>query len=233
MNVKRTTKRVSQPIDDYHILHFALTTVCGINGFNFRNKELIEKMNEKIKHRGPDQDGIFLDDGVSLGHRRLSIIDLSERGRQPIFNENKSLCLIFNGEIYNFQELRKNLEKNGHKFFSQTDSEAILHLYEDHKEDCLRFLNGIFAFAVWDKRKKELFLARDRIGVKPLYYYFENGKFIFSSEIKAILEHNIDRRINLEALNHYFRLLYVPAPLTMFKNIYKLPQATYLKFKNG
>lgn len=204
--------------------------MCGLNGFNFKNKDLIEKMNERIKHRGPDDQGLYLDDNISLGHRRLSIIDLSEKGRQPLFNEDKSLCIIFNGEIYNFQELRQGLEKKGHKFYSRTDSEVILHLYEEHKEGCLEFLNGIFAFAIWDIRKKELFLARDRTGIKPLYYYWDNKNFIFSSEIKAILEHNIKKTVDLEALNHYFRLLYVPTPLTIFKNIYKLPQAHYLKF---
>ncbi len=207
--------------------------MCGINGFNFQNKELIEKMNKKIQHRGPDDEGFYLDENVSLGHRRLSIIDLSEKGRQPLFNENKSICLIFNGEIYNFRELRRELEKRGHKLYSKTDSEVILHLYEDYGKDCLKSLNGIFAFAIWDTRKKELFLARDRIGVKPLYYYYKDNKFIFSSEIKAILEHPIKKEINLEAFNHYFRLLYVPAPLTMLKDVYKLPQAHYLMLKNG
>ena len=211
--------------------------MCGINGFNFNNRELIERMNKKIQHRGPDDEGFYLDENISLGHRRLSIIDLSENGKQPMFNEDKSLCLIFNGEIYNFEELRNDLKTKGHRFLSNTDSEVILHLFEEHKEDCVKFLNGIFAFAIWDIKNKELFLARDRIGVKPLYYYWDPSnssgqvKFIFSSEIKAILEHDVKREINLEALNHYFRLMYVPAPLTMFKNIYKLPQAHYLKFR--
>jgi len=211
--------------------------MCGINGFNFNNRELIGKMNKKIRHRGPDDEGFYLDNDISLGHRRLSIIDLSEKGKQPMFNEDKSLCLIFNGEIYNFEELKSSLQEKGHRFFSNTDSEVILHLYEEHKEECPKFLNGIFAFAIWDIKKKELFLARDRIGVKPLYYYLGplmgSGQmkkiFIFSSEIKAILEHDIKREIDLDALNHYFRLMYVPSPLTMFKNIYKLPQAHYLK----
>jgi len=207
--------------------------MCGINGFNFKNRELIEGMNKTIQHRGPDDGGFYLDENISLGHRRLSIIDLSEKGRQPIFNEDRSICIIFNGEIYNFQDLRKDLEGKGHKFYSKTDSEVILHLYEDFKEDCVKFLNGIFAFAIWDIRKKELFLARDRIGVKPLYYYWDGQKLIFSSEIKAILEHNIKREIDLEALNHYFRLMYVPAPLTMFKNIYKLSQGHWLKINVG
>jgi len=210
--------------------------MCGINGFNFNNRILIEKMNKKIQHRGPDGEGFYLDENISLGHRRLSIIDLSERGKQPIFNEDKTLCIIFNGEIYNFRELRKDLETRGHKFISNTDTEVVLHLFEDKKEQCLKLLNGIFAFAIYNIKNKELFLARDRIGVKPLYYYFgpstgsgQMRKLIFSSEIKAILEHDIKREIDLEAFNHYFRLMYVPAPLTMFKGIYKLPQAHYLR----
>jgi len=210
--------------------------MCGINGFNFNNRILIEKMNKKIQHRGPDGEGFYLDENISLGHRRLSIIDLSERGKQPIFNEDKTLCIIFNGEIYNFRELRKDMETRGHKFISNTDTEVVLHLFEDKKEQCLKLLNGIFAFAIYDIKNKELFLARDRIGVKPLYYYFgpstgsgQMRKLIFSSEIKAILEHDIKREIDLEAFNHYFRLMYVPAPLTMFKGIYKLPQAHYLR----
>lgn len=207
--------------------------MCGINGFNFQNKELIEKMNERIKHRGPDDEGVYLDSNISLGHQRLSIIDLSKKGRQPIFSEDKSFCIIFNGEIYNFQELRKGLEERGHKFRSKTDTEVVLHLYEDYREKCLEMLNGIFVFAIWDIRQKKLFLARDRIGVKPLYYYYKDNKFIFSSEIKAILEHDIKPEVDLEALNHYFRLLYVPAPLTMFKNIYKLLQGHYLILKNN
>ena len=206
--------------------------MCGINGFNFNNKELIERMNKKIQYRGPDDEGYYLDNNISLGHRRLSIIDLSEKGKQPIFNEDRSLCIILNGEIYNFAELRIDLEKSGHSFYSKTDTEVVLHLYEERKEKCLELLNGIFAFAIWDIKRGELFLARDRIGVKPLYYYFKDNKFIFSSEIKAILEHDIKREIDLDALNHYFRLMYVPAPLTMFKNIYKLPQAHWLKLSS-
>ena len=207
--------------------------MCGINGFNFNNRQLIEAMNRKIKHRGPDQDGVYLDDDFSLGHTRLSIIDLTEKGRQPMFNEDQSLVFVFNGEIYNFQELRKKLIDKGHKFYSRSDSEVVLHLYEDYGAACLNYLNGIFAFAILDIRKKELFLARDRVGVKPLYYYHHKDKFIFSSEIKSILEHKIDRQINTEAFNHFFRLHYVPHPLTMFDGIYKLPPANYLLFKNN
>lgn len=207
--------------------------MCGINGFNFNQPDLIERMNKKIKHRGPDQEGIYCNEDFSLGHVRLSIIDLSERAKQPLFNEDKSLTLIFNGEIYNFRELREKLIKKDHRFLSQSDSEVILHLYEDYGQECLELLNGMFAFALLDIKKKELFLARDRIGIKPLYYYFDGQKIIFSSEIKAILEHPIKREIDFNAFNHYFRLHYVPHPLTMFKNIHKLPPASYLSLKNN
>ncbi len=207
--------------------------MCGINGFDSNQPDLVEKMNQKIRHRGPDQKGSFCFDNFSLGQTRLSIIDLSDNAKQPMFNEDKSLTLVYNGEIYNFKELRKDLVKKGHQFISQSDSEVILHLYEDHGPDCLKLLNGIFAFAILNLKKKEFFLARDRIGVKPLYYYFDNKKFIFSSEIKAILEHDIKREIDLNAFNHYFRLHYIPHPLTIYKNIYKLPPASYLIFKNN
>lgn len=207
--------------------------MCSINGFNFKDEELIRKMIDVTRHRGPDDEGFFCDENVSLGHARLSIIDLSENARQPIWNDDKSKCIIFNGEIYNFQELRKELQEKGHKFSSKSDTEVILHLYEEKKEKCLEFLNGIFAFAIYDKNKKELFLARDRIGVKPLYYYFDGKRFIFSSEIKGILTHNILREIDEEALVHYFLIFFVPGPFTLFKGIKKLPQAHYLLFRDG
>lgn len=208
--------------------------MCGINGFNFKDENLIRKMNEKVRHRGPDDEGFFVDENISFGHRRLSIIDLSEKGRQPIFNEDKSLVIVFNGEIYNYQELKEELGQR-HKFYTQTDTEVILHLYEDFGlEKTLEKLNGIFALALWNKNKKELILARDRIGVKPLYYYFKDNKFIFSSEIKAILEHeSVLREVNLESFNHYFNLGFTPQPLTMFREIYKLPAAHYLILRNN
>ena len=213
--------------------------MCSINGFNFQNKELIQKMVNETRHRGPDQEGFYYDENISLGHARLSIIDLSERARQPLWNEDKSICVICNGEIYNFQELRKELQERGHRFFSRSDTEVILHLYEEKKEKCLEDLNGIFAFAIYDKNKGKIFLARDRIGVKPLYYYFEpsmnsgQAKFIFSSEIKAILSHSIPREIDREGLSHYFRIFFVPSPFTLFKGIKKIPAAHYLLYKNG
>ncbi len=195
--------------------------------------DLIQKMNQITKHRGSDDAGIFLDNFISLGHNRLSIIDISSSGHQPMTSGDKNLVIVFNGEIYNFKELRKELEDKGHKFFSQSDTEVILKSYQEYGENCLNKFNGIFAFAIWDKQKKELFLARDHIGIKPLYYFWDGKNFIFSSEIKGILAHNIPRGIDLDSLNLYFSLSYVPQPLTIFKNIEKLPPAHWLKFKNG
>ena len=213
--------------------------MCSINGFNFQNRDLIQKMLDITKHRGPDDEGFYCDENISLGHARLSIIDLSENARQPLWNEDKSICIICDGEIYNFQEIRRKLQKRGHRFNSQSDTEVILHLYEEKGEKCVEDLNGIFAFAIYNKNKKEIFLARDRIGVKPLYYYFDpstssgQAKLIFSSEIKAILSHPIPREIDKDAFFHYFRIFFVPAPLTLFKGIRKLFPAHYLIFKNG
>ncbi|MAF42774.1 MAG: asparagine synthase (glutamine-hydrolyzing) [Parcubacteria group bacterium] len=207
--------------------------MCSINGFNFQDEGLIRKMVDITRHRGPDQEGFYCGENISLGHARLSIIDLSEKARQPIWNEDKSICLICNGEIYNFQEIREGLQKKGHKFFSQSDSEVIIHLYEEKEEKCLEDLNGIFGFAIFDKNKDKIFLARDRIGVKPLYYYFDGKKFIFSSEIKAILVHPIKRAVDKEALLHYFRIFFVPSPFTLFQDIKKLPPANYLIYEKG
>src|SRR3989344_3167820 len=206
--------------------------MCGINGFNFQDERLIKEMVGATRHRGPDQEGFYCDNKVSLGHARLSIIDLSDNARQPLWNEDGSLAIVFNGEIYNFQELRKKLQEAGHKFRSLSDTEAILHLYEDRGEKCLEDLNGIFAFAIYDKRKNELLLARDRIGIKPLYYYFDGRKFIFSSEIKGILAHPIPREIDETALDHHFRIFFTPSPYTLIKGIRKLPPAHYLVHKN-
>jgi asparagine synthase (glutamine-hydrolysing) len=207
--------------------------MCSINGFNFGNETLIKKMVDVTKHRGPDDEGFYVDENVSFGHARLSIIDLSENARQPIWNEDRSMCIVFNGEIYNFKELKKDLEKRGHKFKSNSDTEVILHLYEDKKEKCLNLLNGIFAFAIYSKKENYIFLARDRVGVKPLYYYFKNGKFIFSSEIKGILQHPIDKNINREALNHHLKMFFTPSPFTLIDKISKLSPAHYLVLKQN
>lgn len=213
--------------------------MCGINGFNFSDENLIRKMNAKVKHRGPDGDGTFVCEHVSLGHTRLAIIDLSEKGAQPMFSADDSLVLVFNGEIYNFQDIRRELEGKGYKFTSNSDSEVIIYAYKAYGADCVQKFNGIFAFAIFDKKNKSLFLARDRMGVKPLYYWWDpstgsgQAKFIFSSEIKAILEHPVKCEVDMEALNIYFRTLYVPAPLTMFRGIKKLEPASYLILKNN
>ncbi len=187
----------------------------------------------KISHRGPDDHGIYLQKGISLAHSRLSIIDLTERGRQPIHNEDDSLQIIFNGEIYNFEILRNRLEELGHRFYTDTDTEVIVHLYEEYGVDCVKHLNGMFAFALWDSNKRELFLARDRIGIKPLYYYLNDGVLIFASEIKAILEYPLQREVDIESLNLYFNLSFVPSPRTMFKDIKKLPQGHTLLLRDG
>ena len=210
--------------------------MCGICGFNWKDEELIKRMNDRIVHRGPDQDGIYCDDEVSLGHRRLSIIDLSEHGRQPMYNEDKSICLIFNGEIYNFPELREILLQKGHTFSSNSDSEVIIHAYEEYGTGVLDKLRGMFAFALYDVKEKTLLLARDRIGNKPLYYYHKKGnqKLVFASEIKAIIEDkSIERKLSHQALYDYIGFEFVPAPATMFQDIYKIPAGHYLICRNG
>lgn len=211
-----------------------MSGICGI--YNFANNKPVEEktlrqMCEVIKHRGPDDEGFFftqLPISVGLGIRRLAIIDL-ETGHQPIHNENETIWIILNGEIYNFQKLRSNLEKKGHRFYTKTDTETIVHLYEEYGCDCLRYLRGMFAFALWDSRLKKLFLARDRLGKKPLYYFEKNGNFYFASEIKALREiSNFDEEINLEAIDLFLTYQYIPSPLTIYKNVKRLPPASYL-----
>ncbi|MBU4480083.1 asparagine synthase (glutamine-hydrolyzing) [Patescibacteria group bacterium] len=204
--------------------------MCAINGFNFKDELLVTKMNRVTKHRGPDGSGVFLDEKISLGHNRLSIIDVSDRANQPMFNGDENLAIVFNGEIYNFRELKKELQD--YNFKTESDTEVILASYQKWGKNCVKKFNGIFAFAIWDKEKEELFLARDQVGVKPLYYFWDGKKFIFSSEIKGILEHNVLRVLNKEAFNHYLRVLYVPAPFTMFEGICKFPPASFAVLKN-
>ncbi len=208
--------------------------MCGICGFNWNDKQLISVMNDSLVHRGPDQQGVFCHESISLGFRRLSIIDLSENGSQPMFNEDRSLCLVFNGEIYNFQELRPELIARGHTFRSRADSEVILHAYEEYGKECVHRLRGMFAFAVYDLNRKSLFLARDRIGIKPLYYYHKDGKFLFASEIKAILQdRSVVREVNDQAVYDYLGFEFVPAPQTMFRHINKLPSGHHLTLEDG
>ena len=211
--------------------------MCGIYGFySKRVKEpqnILKKMGEKLLHRGPDSQGEYSSNNFYLGHRRLSIIDLKS-GDQPIFNEDKSISIIFNGEIYNFLELKETLIKKGHKFYTQTDTEVMVHLYEEYGEDMLNLLNGQFAFCIFDEKKHKLFLARDRMGQKPLYYYFDNGNFIFASEIKAILEFpNIDKSIDYKALTIFLKHQFIPGDLTSFNKIKKLPPANKMIFQDN
>lgn len=212
--------------------------MCGIVGrLNFNGQPVLasdlKQMCQAIKHRGPDNQGIWQKGNISLGYRRLSIIDLSQKGNQPISNETKTVWLVFNGEIYNYQELRKKLIKQGHRFRSKADTETIVHLWEEYGVGCLKYLRGMFAFALWDDKKKILFLARDRLGKKPLKYYLDDKKLVFASELKAILTNSdIKRSPDLQAIDHFFSLEAVPAPLTGFQGIKKLPQASYLIVKN-
>jgi asparagine synthase (glutamine-hydrolysing) len=203
--------------------------MCGIIGkFNFRSHEpvssqILESMRDTMIHRGPDDAGIYVEGPLGLGHRRLSIIDLSELGHQPMSARDGTLWITFNGEIYNFQSLRKHLMEKGYSFRSHCDTEVILGLYQEYGEKCLQYLRGMFAFAIWDQTKSTLFLARDRIGKKPLFYYCDGNTLIFASEIKAILQDpSVRKVINYEALCDYFKYLYVPDPKTIYQNIFKL-----------
>ncbi len=207
--------------------------MCGINGFNFSDKKLIKLMNNKIKYRGPDDDGFYVDNHVSLGNTRLSILDLSKKGHQPMISLDSRYIIVHNGEIYNFLEIRKKLEKNGYKFRSNSDTEVILNSYIEYGYNCLNMFNGIFSFAIWDNKEKKLFAARDHFGVKPFLYYLKDNQLIFSSEIKGILEHNINKNLDYDSLNLFLRFLYIPGPNTIFKYIKKLQPAHYLIFKNN
>jgi len=210
--------------------------MCGIAGFIGKGSEAdLGRMIGTLKHRGPDYQGTCLKDNVGLAHARLSIIDLSTSANQPFFNHDKSIALVFNGEIYNFQELKKELQKlNKYYFTTTSDTEVLLYLYEEYGEKLFDKINGMFAFAIYDFRKKHLLLARDRMGKKPLYYGVFNGTFVFASELKAILQHPaVSRELNLDALNEYLTFEYVPTPHSIFKNIYKLEPAVFLVWENG
>lgn len=203
--------------------------MCGICGqLNLEpehavDPEVIERMKITLAHRGPDSQGVWCKNSIGLGHTRLAVIDLSESGHQPMSNEDGTVWIVYNGEVYNFQDLKKELESKGHKFISRTDTEVIVHLYEEEGVKCVDRLRGMFAFAIWDENKKQLFLARDRLGQKPLYYYMDNEKFLFASEIKSILASGLAERVaDNQALYQYLCLGYVPAPNTGFKNIRKL-----------
>ena len=209
--------------------------MCGIAGiFDIHStpeRSLIEKMARVMTHRGPDGEGYFMDGSVALGHRRLSIIDL-EGGKQPLCNEDKTVWITFNGEIYNFQRLRNELLDKGHRFNTHSDTEVIVHAYEEYGVKCLDRFRGMFAFAIWDKRNNVLFMARDRVGKKPLYYYLGKDKFIFASELKAILQDkNVKRELNTKALLDYLTYHYIPFPETIFKGICKLPPGHFMEVR--
>ena len=209
--------------------------MCGIFGIigSGIDKPYVLRATNTLSHRGPDDAGYFFDENAGLGHRRLSIIDL-EGGHQPLYNEDGSKCIIFNGEIYNFVELTDVLARRGHRFCTRSDTEAILHAFEEWGESCVEKLRGMFAFAIWDQAERTLFLARDRFGIKPLFYGARNGRFYFASEMKAILaDPEFPRDVDEKALVSYFTLSYIPAPLTVFSKIEKLLPGHTLTYKQG
>ena len=212
--------------------------MCGIVGI-VRNdqkpvdEQLLSRMCEAIRHRGPDDDGFFVNGSVGLAMRRLAIIDLKS-GKQPIHNQDRSSWIIFNGEIYNYLQLREKLEKLGHTFYTNSDTEAIVHAYDQFGADCPKHLRGMFAFAIWNERTQELFLARDRVGKKPLLYAHVNGDLIFGSEFSALLLHpDVSRDIQPEALDYYLSFMCIPAPLTAYKAIRKLEPGHWLRWRKG
>ncbi len=213
--------------------------MCGICGYIHLDKSkrpseaILKSMMDTLIPRGPDDQGLFIKDNVALGHRRLSIIDL-ETGHQPMFNEDNSIAIVYNGEVYNFQELKEILSKRGHRFRTHSDTEAVIHAYEEYGEDCLKYFNGMYAFAIWDSNKETLFLARDRFGKKPLYYAIFDNQFIFGSELKSVLRHpSITKEIDLNALSKYLAYEYVPSPHTIFKKIRKLEPASKISLKDS
>ena len=208
--------------------------MCGFVGFTGdADQGVLRSMTEAIAHRGPDDADYYQDGGISLGFRRLSIIDLSG-GRQPILNESGGMALVFNGEIYNYRDLRRDLVQAGHSFKTQADSEVVLHGYEEYGPRVLNKLRGMFAFAIWDKDKQELFGARDFFGIKPLYYAQMGDTFLFGSEIKSFLPHpEFKKELNERALENYLSFQYSPGPETFFKDVYKLAPAHYFLYKDG
>ena len=211
--------------------------MCGFVGFTNKINDasiVLGKMMDRIKHRGPDSDGKYVDEQIAMGFRRLSIIDLSDQGSQPIFNEDKSLVLTFNGEIYNYNDLREELVASGHKFYTQTDSEVLIHGYEQWGEDMLDKLRGMFAFVIFNKNTNEVFGARDFFGIKPLYYAKMGETLMWGSEIKSFLDHpHFKKELNTDVLETYLTFQYSPTTETFFKNVYKLPAAHCFTYKNG
>ncbi len=212
--------------------------MCGITGIVRRDgaqidQEVLARMNGAIRHRGPDEDGFYFADGVGLAMRRLAIIDLKS-GQQPIHNADKTAWIVFNGEIYNYRELRRQLEALGHRFYTDSDTEAIVHAWDEYGTDCPKHLRGMFALAIWDTRSKSLFLARDRVGKKPLLYAQIDGQLVFGSEFTALLTHpDVSRDVNHEAIHYYLSFICVPAPLTAYQSIRKLEPGHWLLWRDG
>jgi len=213
--------------------------MCGICGKIATDKEhsvrpaIVRRMMDALYHRGPDDEGIYVDARAVLGHRRLSIIDLNT-GHQPISNEDGTIWIVYNGEIYNFRELKEQLAQGGHVFSTNTDTEVIVHLYEQYGEECVSRLRGMFAFAIWDQRKQRLFLARDRVGIKPLYYVVTGDSLIFASEIKALLvDPSVKREVDSEVIDIFLTHLYIPGSDTLIRGIKRVPPGHYLIFENG
>ena len=211
--------------------------MCGFTGFtnhiNDSNRVLGEML-DKIRHRGPDAEGTYIDESVALGHRRLSIIDVSEAGNQPLYSEDGKLVLVFNGEIYNYKTIREELIQKGYRFATRTDSEVLIYGYREYGEKLLGMLRGMFAFVIWDKEKKTLFGARDFFGIKPLYYARMGKTFLFGSEIKSFLCHpHFQKELNTDALESYLTFQYSPCAETFFKGVFKLPPAHYFIYKDG
>src|SRR5215471_8501657 len=216
--------------------------MCGIAGWANLDprtqppdgaEELLRGMCDRMHHRGPDSEGYLVDDGVALGMRRLAIIDLLT-GDQPTFNQDRSVAVVLNGEIYNYREVRTDLEKRGHSFRTESDTEVLPHLYDEYGRDMVQHLNGMFAFALWDEKRKRLFIARDRFGEKPLYWGVFDRTLLFASEPKVLLAHPaVKPDLNLDALRQYLSFDYVPAPLSIYQGISKLPAAHTLTLENG
>jgi asparagine synthase (glutamine-hydrolysing) len=210
--------------------------ICGIVSFHSDNPadpSILRRMNQSLRHRGPDDEGYYQDNQMALAMRRLSIIDL-HTGQQPISNEMGNVWVVYNGEIYNFRHVRSELEQRGHIFKTQTDTEVIVHAYEEYGDECVKYFNGMFAIALWDARRCRLFLARDRVGIKPLYYWAGRNQLVFGSELKALIQHpDVPRQINLVALDLFLGLEYIPAPHTIYENVFKLLPGHTLVVENG
>jgi len=202
--------------------------MCGIAGFNWPDRLIAQRMAQTMQHRGPDDQGVFCDDHVSLAHRRLAILDLSEKGHQPM--HYKGLVIVYNGEIYNFRQLRQLLEKDGYRFDSNTDTEVVVAAYHRWGAACVQRFNGMWAFCIYDPQQRQFFLSRDRFGIKPLYYYFDGHRFIFASELKSILVHQIDKRIDIQAVNLFFYQKYVGRELCILEDVRKLMPGHNLMF---